>query len=436
MSAPAWSTSASPWGPRWDEVVERPEWFARFPDAPPRVPASALGEKLLRGEPDAIPRVFVEDGLILGSALGRHTDLGAERYAAHLATIDVSRARAALDDPSDVDALVSPAADALREDLFTRAAALHRGRVELYAPLYLSNACTNRCVYCGFRHGSDIARVTLSPDDVEREAEALRATGLRHVLLLTGETRDVGVDYLEAAIARVKRYFDKISVEVLPLDVDGYSRLAAAGVSGVTLYQETYDLRRYLEVHPGGRKRNYPWRIAGPERALAGNIPRVGLGALLGLGDWRFECAALVHHVRALARLHPGARAAPALREATASPQMTVSFPRIRPAAGQYRPTHPVDDAAMLHMMSVVRLALPGVRLVLSTREGAELRDRLATTLVDVMSAGSRTEPGGYAEAEPAGGAQFAIEDHRSVAEVAEMLRARGTTVEGLDARA
>ncbi|MCB9653683.1 MAG: radical SAM protein [Deltaproteobacteria bacterium] len=354
------------------------------------------------------------------------------------------------------EALVSPAADALRPALRTSASArtaLRPQTINLYSPLYLSNACTNRCVYCGFRQDNDIPRLTLADAEIEREAAALAQSGVQEVLLLTGEApAQVGVDYVVRAIEVAKTRFHVVGLEVFPMGVADYARVHEAGASALTLYQETYDPRVYRQVHQAGRKRNFQHRLSAPHRAVEAGFRRIGIGALLGLSDWRFETLALALHARFLRAVAPDL-------------QLSISFPRIRSAEGAMRASRTVDDGALIHMMSALRLLLPDVTLVLSTREAAELRDALAGTLVTKLSAGSKTNPGGYstgrnpssrqvsrngvsanlsasgnADADANGsvsgsastsGEQFEVHDHRPVSVVAASLLERGFDVRG-----
>lgn len=336
------------------------------------------------------------------------------RHATEAAPADVERALAR--DEVGLDgflALVSPAARAYLEPLAARARELtHRrfGRVvQLYAPLYVSNECTNTCRYCGFSARNPIRRTTLGPERVEEEARAIWEQGFRSLLLVSGEApRVVPPAYLEDLARRLHALFPSLSVEVYPLDVDGYRRLAAAGIDGLTVYQETYDPALYAECHPSGRKADYGWRLGAPERGATAGLRRVGLGALLGLGPWRAEAVGLALHALWLQRVHWRT-------------QVCVSFPRLRPAEGALAPPAPVPDADLVQLACALRLLLPDAGLVLSTREAAPLRDALARICITHMSAGSRTEPGGYTR--PAeSGEQFAVEDRRPPAEVARRL--------------
>lgn len=331
---------------------------------------------------------------------------------------DVARAlrRDALDE-RDVAALLSPAARERLEDLARRSAQLTRrrfGRVmQLYAPLYLSSECVNRCTYCGFSQELAIPRRTLGLDEVEAEADAVRAQGFRHLLLVAGEApRAVTVPYLEAVAARLGRSFDSLSIETGQFPEEGYRRLVRAGYDGLTIYQETYVPEIYRDVHVAGPKRAYERRLAFMEAGGRAGFRTLGIGALLGLAPWPVEAYCLALHGRSLARAFWRSRIA-------------VSFPRIRPAAGGYAPAFPVSDADLVQMICALRLAMPDAELVLSTREPAALRDRLVELGITRLSAGSRTSPGGYLD-EDGGAEQFAVDDDRSPAEVARMLEARG----------
>ena len=317
----------------------------------------------------------------------------------------------------DFMALLSPAAGAYLEPLAQRA---HRLTVQrfgrtilLYAPLYLSNECTNGCRYCGFNARNPVPRRTLTLAEIEAEARVLHERGFRHLLLVTGEAPQAADrDYLAAAIAHIRPLFSSMSIEVYPLDEAGYRQMIAAGVDGLTIYQETYDRTLYAEMHPFGRKRDFTYRLHAPEHAARAGMRRIGIGALLGLGEFRVEafCTGLhaMHLARHFWRTH-----------------LTVSFPRLRPADGGFQPLHPVSDRDFVQLICALRLLLPDAGLVLSTRESAALRDHLLPLGITQMSAGSCTSPGGYAERDDSG-RQFVIDDDRTPAEVEAMLKSRG----------
>jgi 2-iminoacetate synthase len=368
----------------------------------------------LESRPTGVP-----DGTAAADLLA--TDLDRLRRLVDAATpADVERAlrrtgRRSLD---DFAALLSPAAALRLEDL---AQAAHEttvrrfGRtIHLFAPLYLSNECVSSCTYCGFAAENEIARRTLTQDELRAEGEELRQRGFRHLLLVAGEhARIVSKDYLVESVRTLAPSFPSLSVEVQVWDEATYRRLVEAGCDGLVVYQETYDRSTYAAVHLKGKKRNYDWRLAAPDRGAMAGMRRLGIGALLGLhSDWRMEALALAAHARALV-----------LRWWRC--EVSVSLPRLRPAAGGFEPADPVGDPDFVQLLCALRLLLPDLGVSLSTREPAALRDALLRLGVTHLSAGSHTEPGGYAspsDAEP----QFEISDTRSPAEVAAVLRAAG----------
>ncbi len=314
----------------------------------------------------------------------------------------------------------------------------HFGRVmRLFAPLYLSNECVNNCKYCGFSRDNPILRVTLPVEQVVTEARHLAAEGFRNVLLVAGEhPKFVSNGYLESCVRAVvtQAGVPGVSLEVGPMETEEYRLLVAAGAEGLVVYQETYHRPTYQEMHTAGPKRDFDWRLDCPERAYAAGFRRLGLGALFGLHDWREEAAALAAHIDHLLRHCWKAH-------------VTVSLPRLRPAAGGFAPRYAFDDRDLVQLLCALRLTFPEIGLVLSTREAPALRDALIPLGVTTMSAGSHTEPGGYtgagrddlhltvkgrrcetadalvpgAQAE----GQFDIADKRTPREIAETLRDR-----------
>jgi 2-iminoacetate synthase len=329
--------------------------------------------------------------------------------------------RAALDDrtgtPAALAPLLSPAAEEMIE---TIARAAHRMTVErfgksmfLFAPLYLSNECVCTCTYCGFSMGLDIRRRTLALDEVESEARTLAKRGLRNILLVSSEhPKRVPATYVASCISRAKQVAPYVGIEIAAAEEDDYRAFVDAGCDGVVLYQETYDPEVYATHHLGGPKMRYGWRMDALERASRAGVKHLGIGALLGLADWRFEALSLLAHARYLER-HCWRS------------QLNVSLPRINPAAGGFVADHPVDDRAFVQMLCFFRIALPTAGIVLSTREHAGFRDRVLSLGVTHMSAGSSTEPGGY-EQPGSAGEQFELEDKRSPDDVASRLRELG----------
>src|SRR5207248_3578255 len=286
--------------------------------------------------------------------------------------------------------------------------------VRLFSPLYLSNECVSTCTYCGFSAGNDIVRRTLDPEEVRAEGRELQRRGFRHVLLVAGEhARIVSKDYLVECVRALAAEVPSVSLEVQVWDTDTYRRLVDAGCEGLVVYQETYDRTIYGDVHLKGKKRNYDWRLAAPDRGAEGGMRHLGIGALLGLDpDWRLDALAVAAHARALMKRWWRT-------------EVSVSLPRLRPAAGGFEPAAPVSDRDFVQLLCALRLLLPDVGISLSTREAPELRDALLRLGVTQMSAGSHTEPGGYAERSEAG-PQFEVSDSRPPKEIAEVLRAEG----------
>jgi len=281
--------------------------------------------------------------------------------------------------------------------------------IQLYTPLYLSNECQNSCTYCGFNRRSKIKRTTLSLDQIVKEADYLSRQGFQHILLLTGEDRGKApVSYIEEAVKAVKKMFVSVSIEVYPLTDEEYLRLAAAGTDGLTIYQETYHRPTYQQVHPDGPKRDYNWRYQAPERAARAGIRKIGIGFLLGLYDWRFEAVKLAEHLQYL------------LKEAWQT-QFQISFPRLNPIETAFQADHAVSDREFIQLVTAFRLFFPQIGFTLSTRERAELRDKIFPFGFTQMSAGSVTSPGGYSVGIKSG-KQFEIADHRTPAEVAQTL--------------
>ena len=288
----------------------------------------------------------------------------------------------------DFAALISPAASHQLEMLGLRSSLLTRQRfgkvIRLFAPLYLSNECINNCQYCGFSRDNPILRVTLSVAEVLREARALKAQGFRNLLLVAGEhPKFVSSDYLRECVAALHAEVPSISLEVGPMDTEVYRPLAKAGAEGLVVYQETYDRATYAVMHTAGPKRDFDWRLETAERAYAAGFRRLGIGALFGLADWRFEALSLAAHAEYL------------LRHCWKA-QLTVSLPRLRPCAGEFQPTHEMSDRDLVQLLCALRIFLPDLGIVLSTREPAHLRNGLIPLGVTMISAGSHTEPGGY----------------------------------------
>ncbi|MBD3426796.1 MAG: 2-iminoacetate synthase ThiH [Candidatus Omnitrophica bacterium] len=317
-------------------------------------------------------------------------------------------------------ALLSPYAAAHLERIAQKAHRItlkHFGRtIQLYTPIYVSNYCQNRCLYCGFNSSSDIPRKKLTLIQVEKEASFISSTGLRHVLLLTGGSRkESPVSYIIDCLRVLRRYFSSISVEIYSLEEEEYALLIKEGVDGLTIYQETYQEDIYRKVHPSGPKRDYRFRLDAPERALRKGMRAVNIGALLGLAPWRRDVFLMALHARYLCEKFPEA-------------EVGVSLPRLRPTAGGFRAAHPVSDRDIAQVVMAMRLFLPRQGITISTREEPSFRENLMPLGVTRISAGSTTSVGGHTQSkgEDIMDMQFRISDERDVAQIREMLRAKG----------
>ena len=289
---------------------------------------------------------------------------------------------------ADFAQLISPAAAELLEPLSRRSQQITQQRfgkvIRLFAPLYLSNECINNCKYCGFSRDNAILRVTLSVDEVRREARALAAQGFRNILLVAGEhPKFVSNGYMAECVAALHEEIPSVPLEVGPMETDEYRPMVTAGADGLVVYQETYDRAIYDDMHTAGPKKNFDWRLETPERAYTAGFRRLGIGALFGLADWRYEALSVAAHAEYL------------LRNCWKA-QVTISLPRLRPCAGEFEPLTHLSDRELVQLVCAFRLMFPDVGLVLSTREPAKLRDGLFPLGITLISAGSHTEPGGY----------------------------------------
>ncbi|HYS96259.1 MAG TPA: 2-iminoacetate synthase ThiH [Chthoniobacterales bacterium] len=284
--------------------------------------------------------------------------------------------------------LITPKSGAELESMAQTSRALtlqNFGRtMRLFAPLYLSNECINNCRYCGFSRDNPILRVTLNVEEVLAEARYLRDAGFRQILLVAGEhPKFVSGDYLAECVRALAPDFPSIAIEVGPMASSEYVPIIRAGAEGLVVYQETYQRSVYAELHTAGPKRDFNYRLDCPERAYSAGFRRLGIGALFGLWRWQDEAVALAAHVDYLLRRCWQA-------------QITISLPRLRPAAGGFRPLFSISDRELAQLVCALRISFPQVGIVLSTRERAALRDALVSLGVTMMSAGSHTEPGGY----------------------------------------
>lgn len=328
-------------------------------------------------------------------------------------------AKGSADSLEDLAALISPAAESELEEMARVSASTtskYFGRaMRLFAPLYVSNECVNNCAYCGFARRHGIERRTLSVPEVGRELSAIRGLGFRSVLLVAGENpKLVSSGYMEEIIRLARSIVPSVSIEIAPSRVVDYKRYADAGCEGLTVFQETYDEKVYPSLHPSGPKSVFWWRLATPERGAEAGMRKLGLGPLLGVNEWRFEILAVALHAKFL------------FKRAWKS-QISVSLPRMRPAASGYIPApgNIPTDRQTVQIICALRMFLPRLAIVVSTRESRRFRDGVMGLGVTQMSAFSSTRPGGYADRDESG-EQFHIDDSRTPEEFAASLRARG----------
>ena len=294
---------------------------------------------------------------------------------------------------------------------------IYGSRLVLFAPLYISNRCSNECTYCAFRAtNTSLTRRTLTQEEIAEETRILIRQGHKRILAVSGEALpQQGFQYILDSIATIYATkvgpgeIRRVNVNLAPQTVERFRQLKDAGIGTFQLFQETYHRPTYAAVHLKGSKRDYDWRTTSFDRAMEAGIDDVGIGVLFGLYDWRFEILAMMQHIHHLEQ------------KFGVGPH-TISFPRMEPAVGSdiaSRPPHPVSDADFLKMIAIMRLAVPYTGMIMSTREGATVRRETLEVGISQISAGSRTDPGGYKDGEGnPNGSQFQLGDHRSVDEV------------------
>ena len=313
--------------------------------------------------------------------------------------------------------LLAPIAKNHLEKMAVRAAEIKEqyfgNVISLYMPIYISNYCTNNCSYCGFSKRNHIKRKHQTLEEIEKEAIEIKKEGVEHILMLTGEAPGlVTLDYLKSAVKILKKYFDSVSIEVMPMEEWEYKELKDIGVDGLTVYQETYDEEIYDKCHISGKKKDYYFRLDTPERGAAAGFRTVGIGPLFGLADIRKEAFFAGIHLKYLIDKY---------LETTFS----ISLPRINPAEGGFIPPHPLDDINFVQFMTAFRIFQPKVDINISTREVADFRDHLMNMGVTKISVGSKTDVGGYTEKDPST-SQFEISDNRSAKETIEAIIKNG----------
>jgi 2-iminoacetate synthase len=322
--------------------------------------------------------------------------------------------------PDEVAVLANISDPDLLHELFHHAnqikEQIYGKRIVVFAPLYISNLCANECLYCAFRaRNTALKRRALSQAEIAEEVRILINQGHKRVLLVAGESYPrEGFSYVLKAIETVYSVrqghgeIRRVNVNVAPLTLDEFRQLKAARIGTYQLFQETYHRATYEAVHLSGRKRDYTWRITAPDRAIQAGIDDIGIGVLFGLCDWRFELLAMLQHCRHLeSRFGVGPH--------------TISVPRLEPASGSEiatQPPKPVSDVDFRKIVAILRLAVPYTGIIMSTRENPNIRRETFALGVSQISAGSRTNPGGYGDGEKEDRSQFSLGDHRSLDEV------------------
>lgn len=330
--------------------------------------------------------------------------------------VDVERALSKTRlDLDDFQALISPAAEAYLEQMAQRSVQLTRQRfgntIQFYVPLYLSNMCSNICSYCGFSMHNKIRRTTLNMTQLHSEALAIKQMGFDHLLLVTGESeRKVGMPYFREVFSALKPQFSHLSLEVQPLQQEEYSELKQLGLDSVLVYQETYNPRTYAEHHIKGKKSDFKFRLDTPDRLGKAGIHKIGLGALIGLDEWRTDCFHVAAHLDYLQKRYWQTK-------------YSISFPRLRPCEGAFQPKSIMNDRQLVQLIGAYRLFNPDVELSLSTRESALFRDNVIPLGITTISAGSKTQPGGYSADTDKALEQFEIDDDRSPQQMAELVK-------------
>lgn len=320
-------------------------------------------------------------------------------------------------DLQDFIHLISPAAQPFLEQMAQTSQQLTHKRfgktIQLYTPMYLSNECNNICTYCGFSLDNKIPRKTLNSIEIKQEIDLLKSQGYDHILLVTGEANHtVNLKYFKQSIQQIKQHFSTISIEVQPLEKSEYDVLAQLGVYAVLVYQETYNQKVYKTYHPKGKKSNFLYRLETPDRIGQAGIHKIGLGVLLGLEDWRVDSFFTALHIDYLQKKYWKTK-------------YSVSFPRLRPAEGNVEPNFIMQDADLLQLICTYRIWNEDVELSLSTRESELFRNNIIGLGITSMSAGSKTNPGGYSVDEDSL-AQFEICDNRDTATIFELIQSKG----------
>lgn len=320
-------------------------------------------------------------------------------------------------DEQDFLALLSPKAEAYLEEMAKKAQDItlrNFGRsISLYTPLYLANYCINKCAYCGYNVDNEIYRKKLTLEEVEKEAKIIWETGLRHIIILTGESPyHSSVEYIKECVMVLKKYFSSIAIEIYPLKQNEYEELIEAGVDSLTIYQETYNEKVYDKVHISGPKKNYKYRLETPDRVCMAKIHSLGIGALLGLHKWREDAFMTGVHGYYILQEYPDV-------------EISIGIPRIRPHAGSFNDIQEVTEKNIVQVMLAYKIFIERAGINVTTRESAAFRDNLIPLGVTKMSAGVSTNVGGRAEGDK-GEEQFNIADGRTVEQVSQTIIKKG----------
>lgn len=332
-------------------------------------------------------------------------------------------------EPVEVATLLNVEDEELIEEIFAAARTLkekvYGNRIVLFAPLYIGNDCINDCVYCGFRSSNpEVYRKTLTFDELRKEVEALVKRGHKRLIVVYGEHPRYSPQFIAETIRIIYETkvgngeIRRVNVNAAPQTVEGYKVIKEAGIGTFQIFQETYHQPTYKKLHPRGPKSNYAWRLYGLDRAMIAGIDDVGIGALFGLYDWKFEVMGLIYHT-----IH--------LEERFGVGPHTISFPRVEPAIGSeisYNPPHKVSDEEFKRLVAIIRLAVPYTGMILTAREPAELRKEVLKLGVSQIDGGSSIGIGSYSQDDPekVKKSQFILGDNRSLEEVIQDLLMEG----------
>ena len=321
--------------------------------------------------------------------------------------------------PENYMALLSPAAEPFLEEIAQKAMSermKHFGNsVYMFTPLYIANYCENQCVYCGFNCKNNIKRARLNAEEIEKEMQAIAESGLQEILILTGESRKYSdVEYIGEACKIASKYFRVVGLEVYPMNSEEYKYLHECGADFVTVFQETYNSDKYEQLHLGGHKRIFPYRINAQERAVMGGMRGIGFAALLGLDDFRKDAFAAGYHAHLIQKKYPHA-------------EIAMSCPRLRPTkADETINPRDVGEKQLLQVICAYRIFLPYASITISTRECERFRNNVIKLAATKISAGVNVGIGEHSDSADKGDEQFEISDPRTVSQVYKAIEEMG----------